>query len=48
MTGEGRRLLWGKIRDGITGTVSKAFEDTENEDDFDDESEYDENFVVWN
>ena len=48
VTGEGRRLLWGKIRDGITGTVSKAFEDTENEDDFDDESEYDENFVVWN
>ena len=26
----------------------QSFEDTENEDDFDDESEYDENFVVWN
>ncbi len=44
ITGEGRRNLWAKIRDGLTGTVSKAFAEMENEEDDD---EYDIDEIGW-
>ena len=43
VTGEGRRNLWAKIRDGLTGTVSRAFDDEVEEDD--DYDEYDDEEV---
>lgn len=56
LTAEGKRSLWWKIRDGLTGTVSKAFADEEDqvEEEFDievmekeRELEYDDDEVGW-